>query len=437
MSETSKRGPGRRTVARHGRLAAPSLLGRLMRLLGIAMACVLVAGLGVAAYAAYDFSATFAADAEELEGQEDSPPDIGSLVNDEGVDLLLAGIDICEWDSHEKFGDRCPDDRDAYGEDGRALEAGRNDVNLLVHISPEPRKVSVIAFPRDLMMETPECTNSDTGEVTPASDRRMINEAYEAGGLSCVAKYIDSITTPHDPELKIDYAATVTWNGVIEITNAIGGVEVCVDETIDDPEAGMLYLEGGQTHNLVGEQALAFLRSRYGVGGGDLARISNQQVYMSALARKLTSSEVLTNPGTLLSLARTTVSNVDPSAKLTPVTLVQIAMAASSVPLSDIEFLQFPVVEDPYDPNRLAADEDAAAQMFALIKANESVIPEESTAVEPTPSGAPVEPETPATEAPVEPEPPVATETPATPTPTEAPAPGRTAEDESCSNPTD
>ena len=52
---------------------------------------------------------------------------------------------------------------------------------------------------------------------------------------------IDSLTTPYDPDLAIDYAATVTWNGVIEITNAIGGVDVCVDGTIDDPEAGGLY----------------------------------------------------------------------------------------------------------------------------------------------------------------------------------------------------
>ncbi|MCD1267768.1 LytR family transcriptional regulator [Microbacterium sp. MEC084] len=424
MSETSPRRPGRRTIARHGHLSQPSLLSRVMRWLGIAMACVLVAGVGVAAYAAWDFSATFAADAQELEGQDTSPPDIGQLVNDEGVDLLLTGIDICEWDSHEKFGDRCPTERSAYGDDGRQLEAGLNDVNLLVHISPEPRKVSVVAFPRDLMGPMPECTNSETGEVTPASDRRMLNEAYAAGGLACVAKSIDSITTQYDPELAIDYAATVTWNGVIEITNALGGVEVCVDQTINDVDAGMLYLEPG-THTLVGEQALAFLRSRHGVGGGDLARISNQQVYMSSLARKLMSAETLTNPGTLLSLARTTVSNVDPSAQLTPITLVQIAMAASSVPLSDIEFLQYPVLEDPLDRNRVISDDTAAAQLFGLIAANQSVIPDEQVAAspEPTEPEAPVESETPTPEVS---EPPVATA---------APAPGRTAEDTSCSNP--
>jgi LCP family protein required for cell wall assembly len=416
MSDTSKR-RGRRTVARHGRLPALNPLSRLLRVLGIAMACVMVAGVGVAAYATWDLSSTFAANAVDLEGQEAAPPDIGELVNDEGVDLLLTGIDICEWDSHEKFGDRCPKNREAYGEDGRQLQDGLNDVNLLVHISPEPRKITAIAFPRDLMMPTPECTNLETGEVSSPSEKNMINTAYAAGGLPCVAKTVDTLTTPHDPELAIDYGATVTWNGVIEITNAIGGVDVCVEGTIDDVEAGMLYLEPG-THTLAGEQALAFLRSRHGVGnGGDLGRISNQQVYMASLARKLMSEEVLTNPGTLLSLARTTLSNVDPSSNLTnPVTLVQIALAAKDVPLSDIVFLQYPVLEDPADPNRVVPNYEEAEKLFATLAANESLTPAGDAAGEtPAPTDTPV---------------PGATETPA---PDPLDVTGRTAEDTSCS----
>ncbi|MER7798356.1 LCP family protein [Microbacterium sp. NPDC096154] len=418
MSDTSKR-RARRTVARHGRLPAPSPFARLMRVLGIGALCTVLAALGVAGYAAYDLSSTFAADAVQLEGQDVSPPDIDQLVGEKGVDLLLTGIDICEWDSHERFGDRCPSDRSAYGDDGRQLQDGLNDVNLLVHISPEPRKITAIAFPRDLMIPTPECTNLEDGTVTPASDKRMINTAYAAGGLPCVAKTIDTLTTPFDPELAIDYAATVTWNGVIEITNAIGGVDVCVDQGINDVEAGMLYLEPG-THTLAGEQALAFLRSRHGVGdGGDLGRISNQQVYMSSLARKLMSEEVLTNPSTLLSLARTTVTNVDPSDQLSPVTLVQIAMAAKDVPLSDIVFLQYPVAADPYDPNRVVPDEFAVQEMFAMIAANESVDPADPATETPAPTD---------TATPTDPSAPIATETPDP----ELAAPGRTAEDTSC-----
>jgi LCP family protein required for cell wall assembly len=398
-----------------------------MRWIGVAAACVLVAGLGVASYAAWDLSSTFAANAVDLEGQESTPPDIGSLVESEGVDILLTGIDICEWDSHEKFGARCPQNPEAYGEDGREIGAGLNDVNMLVHVSPEPRKITAIAFPRDLLIPTPECTDPKTGAVTAASSRKMINESYIAGGLPCVVKTIDSLTTPHDRDLAVDYAATVTWNGVIEITNAIGGVDVCVDGTINDREAGMLYLTPG-THTLAGEQALAFLRSRHGVGdGGDQSRISNQQVYLSSLARKLKSDEVLTNPGRLLSLARTTLSNVDPSSSLTnPMTLVQIALAVKDVPTSEIVFLQYPAVQDPADPNRLVPIEEDAAALFAALKENAPVSPtgkyleEEQEAAQPSTPPADAGGQT------AQP-----TETPTAPAPDNLL--GRTADDTSCS----
>jgi len=427
MSDTTTR-RGRRTIARHGRLRARNPFASILRVVGIALACVLVAGLGTAAYATWDLSRTFGADAQALEGQESEAPDIGSLVATKGVDLLLTGIDVCEWDSHEKFGDRCPKNESAYGEDGRQLDAGLNDVNLLVHISPEPRKVTVTAFPRDLMIPTPECTNQKTGTVSSATERDQLNNAYAKGELACVAKTIDTLTTPYDADLAIDYAATVTWNGVIEITNAIGGVDVCVAETIDDVEAGMLHLEGGQTHTLVGEQALAFLRSRHGVGdGGDLGRISNQQIYMSSLVRKLTSEGVLTNPGTLLSLARTALSNVDPSASLAnPVTLVQIAMAAKEVPLENFVFLQYPAVTDPYDENRVAPNYDEAAKLFQMIAANDEIAPTgtylQETEAPVVPSDEPVDPN--ATAGPTD-----------TAAPVETPeVVGRNATDESCAS---
>ena len=83
---------------------------------------------------------------------------------------------------------------------------------------------------------------------------------------------------------------------MIEITNAIGGVDVCLANGIKDPYTGIDWPAGNRT--IQGVEALQFLRTRHGVGnGGDLGRISNQQQYMSRLARKLVSEEVLTNPG--------------------------------------------------------------------------------------------------------------------------------------------
>ncbi|MFZ8444643.1 hypothetical protein ACO1NI_13750, partial [Staphylococcus aureus] len=89
-------------------------------------------------------SSSFTADAVDLPDQPAVPPDLGELQG--GVNLLLVGTDECEPDFAQYFGDRCtgPDAGDNL-----------NDVNMLIHISDEPRRVTVISFPRDLMVPIP------------------------------------------------------------------------------------------------------------------------------------------------------------------------------------------------------------------------------------------------------------------------------------------
>ncbi|MFT4233922.1 MAG: LCP family protein [Microbacterium sp.] len=358
MSDRSKRQP----LARHGRLRSPGPIRQLMKLLGVACCVVLVATLGVAAYAAYDFDSTFSADEVVLDGQEQAAPDIGELDN-VGVNILLVGLDACEDAYKDLFPGRC-DQAEDYGDTAR-YEA-LNDVNMMVHISAEPRRVTVVSFPRDLMIPIPECEDYE-GNVTPASDYAQLNEANSRGQLNCVVNTIEQLSGQ-----TIDYAATITWGGVIEITNAIGGVDVCVGgDGIYDDNTGLAMAPG--EYNLAGQDALEFLRTRYGVGdGSDLGRISNQQVYMSALVRKLTSSEVLTNPATLLSLARTTLENVDPSSSLTdPVILARIAAAVASVSQSDYTFVQYPVA---ISGERVVPIESDADALWEAIEANEPFV---------------------------------------------------------------
>ncbi|MGC5224875.1 LCP family protein [Micromonospora sp. DT81.3] len=421
MSDTSKAPRrGRQTVARHGALKSPHPLGQLAKIIAICLSVVLVSGLGVATYLAYDLTATFSADAVELEGQEAPPPNIGEIEG--GVNLFVAGTDACEPDYAYLFGDRC---------EGPDAESELNDVNMLVHISDEPRRVTVISFPRDLMMPIPSCTAED-GSTTGAMSKQPLNSTFNYGGLSCAAKAVSELSGQN-----IQYAASVTWGGVIEITNAIGGVDVCVANGIYDPNTG-LDLDPG-IHTVAGIEALQFLRTRKGVGdGSDLGRISNQQQYMSRLARKLVSEEVLTNPTMLLKLARTAIENVDPSTSLTnPLTLVQIALALKNVPFEEIVFVQYPTLTDPDNINHVVPNYEAADALWAALAANqplqltgEAGVNDGVTVVEPT--APPVEPTQPTTEP--------------TPGATVAPAPtetaialppeisGSTAAQETCSN---
>lgn len=348
---------GRRPLARHGELKSPHPFGMILKILGIIVAVGLVSGAGVAAYATYDITASFTEDAVDLEGQEAVPPDIGAIEG--GVNLLVTGTDECLPEFAGYFGDRCT------GEDAAAE---LNDVNLLVHISDAPRRVTVISFPRDLMTAVPPCTAGD-GSETSGSDYQQINTVYREGGLNCVVKTVSQLSG-----MNIPFAAKVNFGGVINITDAIGGVEVCIGNGgIDDFYTGIDWPAGPRV--VQGIEALQFLRTRHGLeNGSDLARISNQQQYMSRLARKLVSEEVLTNPATLLRLATTAVENVTASKSLTnPLTLVQIALAVKSVPFDEIVFVQYPVTDDYYDSNRVAPNYEAADQLWAALAANQPI----------------------------------------------------------------
>jgi LCP family protein required for cell wall assembly len=344
----------RRTVARHGRLSSPHPFAQLMKIVAVGLAVVLVAGAGVAAYVAYEFTSSFTADAEELVGQEPVPPNIGEIEG--GVNLLITGTDECEPEYAAYFGDRCTG-ADAGGQ--------LNDVNMLVHISDNPRRVTVVSFPRDLMIPIPSCTDED-GNTTSAMSKQQINTAFSYGGLSCVASTISELSGQNIP-----FAAKTSFGGVINITDALGGVEVCIANGIRDYHTGIDWEAGNRT--IQGIEALQFLRTRHGVGdGGDLGRISNQQQYMSKLARKLVSDEVLTNPATLYKLASTALKNVDPSTSLTnPLTLVQIALAVKDVPFEEIVFVQYPTVTDPADANRVVPNKTAAQALWAALEANQ------------------------------------------------------------------
>ena len=359
MSRTAPQ-RGRQTVARHGALRSPHPLSVLLKALGIVVAVVLVSGTGVAAYAVYDLAASFTTEnTVDLEDQPPVPPDIGAIEG--GVNLFVAGTDACEPEFAAIFGDRCS---------GADSEGELNDVNMLVHISDAPRRVTVISFPRDLMIPIPSCDRGD-GSTSSAMSKQPLNSAFYAGGgadgggLSCVVKTISQLSGQSIP-----FAAKVTWGGVINITDAIGGVDVCVQGGISDPLAGLYLPDGIST--VSGTQALAFLRTRKGVGdGSDLGRISNQQQYMSSLAKKLVSENVLSDPTTLYRLATVAIDNITKSSSLTnPLTLVQIALAIKDVPFSDIVFVQYPVNGDPDDPNKVVPNYAAADQLWAALEAN-------------------------------------------------------------------
>lgn len=339
--------------ANHAQRRPQSRVRRGLALTAIAVAVVTVASLTVGGIYAWSLTSQLKEAAVPLSDAPVEPPALSAY--DESFSVLVVGTDECDDVVQAAFGPRCTDPENA---------GIRNDVNMLVRVSANPRRVTVVSFPRDLQIDIPECT--DAKGSAGGGYRTSINAAYEIGGLTCVAETVSQLSGQDIP-----FAAKVSFGNVVNITDAIGGVEVCIGgDGIDDPDAGIQWEAGSRV--VKGFDALAFLRTRKGIGDqSDIARIGNQQQYLSRLMNKLRSDEVLTNPGTLLNLANTAVRNITPSESLAdPVRIAQLALTLRDVPFDDITFVQYPVLDDPYDRNRVIPDDASAETLWAALESN-------------------------------------------------------------------
>ncbi|MET0932452.1 MAG: LCP family protein [Mycetocola sp.] len=401
MSEPVRRLRRSSSTARHGRLRASTTAGVIARFISAVLAVVLVSGSAIAAYAVWDIASSVAppvALANESPGA--SAPDIDAIEG--GVNLLLVGSDSRQGQD-AVFGD--------VGKDSAVL----NDVTMLLHISEDHTSATVVSFPRDMFVSIPACPKEDGGTYE-AKSAQKINTTLSYGGLACTVLTVEKLTG-----LSIPFAAEVEFNGVIELSNAVGGVDVCVAEPIDDWRTET-YLDAG-THTLQGTAALQFLRTRHGVGdGSDLGRISNQQVFLSSLVRTLKSSETLTDPSKLFSIAKAAASNMTLSTSLSNLnTMVSIAMALKDIPLEQVVFAQYPTeYGDINGYEGVLPLKAPAAELFDALAADEPL----SLSGETGP-GSVIDPNAPVAPAPEETAPPVTDASPA-PDGTTTPAPEAT-----------
>lgn len=325
LRHNSRRAAKAPSLARHGRLKRHSPWSTIGKVLASVVAVTLVSGSAVAAYAAWDLASTVKptitlGNEEVLEGV----PDVGAMEG--GVNLLVVGSDSRQGQGMG-FGD--PEEETAV----------LNDVTMLMHISEDHTNASVVSFPRDMLVDVPECTDPEDPEGDPLSELYdvKINSVLSHGGLGCVVK-----TVQNELGVTIPFAGVVQFLGVAGLSEAVGGVEVCVAEPIED-EYTNTFLDAG-THTLAGMDALQFLRTRHGVGdGSDLARISNQQVFLSSLARTLQSSGTLGDPVKLYSIAKAALANMQLSDSLMdPTRMISIAKALKDTDLNKIAFIQYP-----------------------------------------------------------------------------------------------
>ena len=304
-------------LARHGRLKLQSKGSAIGGLLFKGLAVLVGASLAVTGYTVWDISNALRGNGINLANAK--PVTAADL---EGpINMLLVGSDTRKGQGT------------GYGTETSDLA----DVIILLHISKDRKNAVAMSFPRDLMVPWPACPSTSGGPGYLAQSLGQINATIANGGPGCTLMTVEKLTG-----LTIPYLAMIDFNGVIEMSNAIGGVEVCVAKKIEDPYTHT-YLDPGM-HTLQGKAALQFLRTRHGVGdGSDLGRISNQQVFLTSLVRKVKSAGVLGNPVRLYSLANAAARNMKLSTNLTDLSvMVGIASALKNVQLDKMTFLQIP-----------------------------------------------------------------------------------------------
>jgi LCP family protein required for cell wall assembly len=335
-------------IARHGRLRRPSGARTAVKALAAATAVVIASTGSVAAFAAWDLARTVEANSVDISDGQAPPPSIGGI--DGGANILLVGGDTREGQG------------DGFGTGVGVATGNLNDVTMLLHISEDHTRATVVSFPRDMLVDMPTCVGPDGAEVA-ASSGVQINEALKRGGLPCVARAVEAITG-----LDVPYGGVIQFNGVIGMSNAVGGVPVCIANRILDPKTDLDLQPGVRV--LEGRQAVQFLRTRHGVGdGSDIDRISNQQVFLSALLRTITATDTLTNPAKLYGIARAAVDNMVLSTSLdSPAAITSLALTVKEIPLDRFTFVQYPSIR--LESQRVAQDVVNGDEMIRLIAAD-------------------------------------------------------------------
>jgi len=225
---------------------------------------------------------------------------------------------------------------------GRAgISGARSDTVMVVHIAPGAHQVVVLSIPRDSVVPILNCTPEDgtSGQTAqPAADVEQINATFAYGGPGCLWETIEQTTGIH-----INDFVELTFYGFEKVINALGGVNVCLPAAVDDPISG-LDLSAG-LHHVYGKEALAFWRTREGLGeGDDPQRIQRDQFLMAALLQGLEHSGLTHSPSKMLAVisALTGHGYVTTDSQLSTGRMLQIAEALRGISTESVQFVTVP-----------------------------------------------------------------------------------------------
>src|SRR6201998_1420918 len=229
-----------------------------------------------------------------------SAPSLGKGGDDGAIDILLVGLDS-RTDAHGN---------PLSAEELATLRAGddestNTDTIILIRIPNNGKSATAISIPRDSYVAAPGLgktkINGVYGQILEAKRASLVKAGDSAqdaaaqgteAGRDALIKTVADLTGG-----TVDHYAEIGLLGFALITDALGGVDVCLKEPVFEPLSGADFPAGQQRLN--GPQALSFVRQRHDLPRGDLDRVVRQQAVMPALAPRITAGQTLSSPATL------------------------------------------------------------------------------------------------------------------------------------------
>ncbi|HME75289.1 MAG TPA: LCP family protein [Mycobacterium sp.] len=227
-------------------------------------------------------------------------PSLGQGGDDGAIDILLVGMDS-RTDAHGNA---------LSAQELATLKAGdevasNTDTIILVRIPNSGKSATAISIPRDTYVSAPGLGKTKINGVYGQTKEEKRVSLVESGvaaaeaeaegteaGREALIKTVADLTG-----VTVDHYAEIGLLGFSLITDALGGVNVCLKEPVYEPLSGADFPAGWQKLN--GPQALSFVRQRHDLPRGDLDRVVRQQVVMASLAHQVISSKTLSSPATM------------------------------------------------------------------------------------------------------------------------------------------
>lgn len=272
----------------------------------------------------------------------DRPVPVSAGAAAEAVNILLLGTDR----------------RSDVATSGSAAEAPlwlpgeqRSDTMMLLHIDADRRGAAVVSIPRDSWVEV------------PGNGPAKINAAFSWGGPHLAVQTFEALT-----DIYVDHVAVVDWDGFAALTDAAGGVDVTVPETVHDAARGITWTEG--VHHLDGQAALAYVGQRYGLPGGDLDRVRRQQVFLRALMAASLHQEMRKDPRQLFGLLDTITRHVAVDSEWSVGEMRSLVLSLRDLRTADIRYLTAPVAGTGMRgvASVVVLDQTAGAALWAAVR---------------------------------------------------------------------